>query len=95
MALFAAMGISAAPTPDIPLADLMIIQLVDRVTAGDTKAAAKGKGVRKVVPSTLDLFAKPLYRLSIDAIEGLIEGAYKYMALLSKQFAKNWNQGYI
>lgn len=63
--------------------------------AGTTQAASKGKGVKKVAPLSLSLYRKPPYRMSANAIERLIKGTCKHIALLSKQFANNRNWGYF
>lgn len=42
-----------------------------------------------MTPSILVLLARPPYTILVDIAEGLIEEAYEYKALLSKQFANN------
>lgn len=78
-----AVGLSTLAKEPI-LADLMTQQQLDRLLAEAIKSAGKGKGVRKVAPSTMASLAKPLFRLLGEGIQGLIEGACKYKQLLSK-----------
>lgn len=68
-------GPSAAPIREPVLVDLMIWKIVDRVMARATKAAGKGKTVRKVVPSILALLERPRYQISLDVAKELIKGA--------------------
>lgn len=57
--------------------------------AGATESASKGKMVRKVAPSILASLGRPLFEISADLVEGLIEGACWDKVLLAKQFADN------
>lgn len=64
--------------------DLTIQQLLDWLLAGATDSTSKGKGVKKVVPSAIALLLNQPFKLLLEVIEGLIEGACKYKRLLSK-----------
>lgn len=61
-------------------------QLGDRVIAGANKLVSKGKTIRKVAPFALALLERPLYGISADLAEGLIEGACQHQGILAKQF---------
>lgn len=88
-------GPSITSASSTRLADLLMEELVDRVIVGATEAAGKKKSIGKTACSSLASLTKPLYKILADAAEGLIEGACEYKALLSKQFANNWNWGYL
>lgn len=77
------------------LSDPAIRQLIYQVKVGAIEAAGKKKTMGKVLLSTLVLLANPLYTISADSLEGLIEGAFKNKALLIKKFANNYNQNYL
>lgn len=82
------------PAKELTLVDLLIWKRLDWLLAEATESAGKGKGTKKVVPSTLDLLAKPLFKLLVVIVKGLIKGAYNKKQLLNKQFAENWNRRY-
>lgn len=46
-----------------------------RVMAGDMESESKGKMVWKVAPSTLVSLRRPLFEMSADLVEGLIDAA--------------------
>lgn len=53
--------------------------------------ARKGRGLRTVVPHTLESFMNPSFNRSATAAEGLIEGTCYKKGLLNKQFVYNYN----
>lgn len=63
--------------------DLLMWELLDWLLAGATESADNGREVRKVMPSTMDFLTNLPFRLSAEAVEGLIEGACKGNQLLS------------
>lgn len=58
--------------------------LVDRMMFGATESASIGKMVEKVAPSTLAWLRRPLFEMSANIAEGLIEGTFWYKRLLAK-----------
>lgn len=53
------------------------------------ESASKGKGVKKVPLYAKVSLIKPPLKLSVEAVEGLIEGTCKHKRLLSKQLTEN------
>lgn len=82
------MGLSTTLVYPLMLDDLMMRQLIDR-KMGAIEAIEKGKAVEEMALSSLDTLANPLYKILVNAVEGMIKGACKDKVLLSKQFAKN------